>query len=119
MISRCTFTCLISKGMDKVHGLDCKDFDGGIVADIEDAMRFIERNTRAAWKIEAIQRQDIPESPMTALREAAVLVTIQPRSAPASRAPSPAPLAGRALPRRRPDPRVRGSPDSRASRLRL
>ena len=39
-------TCLLAKGTDKVHVLDRKDFDGGIVADIEDAMRFIERNTR-------------------------------------------------------------------------
>ncbi|MGH7340555.1 MAG: ATP-binding protein, partial [Candidatus Rokuibacteriota bacterium] len=63
-------TCLLAKGMDKVHVLDRKDFDGGIVADIEDAMRFIERNTRTAWRIEALQRENIPEYPMKALREA-------------------------------------------------
>lgn len=65
-------TCLLGKGTDKVRVLDRKDFDGGLVADIEGAMRFIERNTRAAWKIEAIQRKDIPEYPMTALREAII-----------------------------------------------
>jgi ATP-dependent DNA helicase RecG len=27
-------TCLLAKGVDKVHVLDRKDFDGGIVADI-------------------------------------------------------------------------------------
>jgi ATP-dependent DNA helicase RecG len=63
-------TCLLAKGSDKVHVLDRKDFDGGIVADIEDAMRFIERNTRTAWRIEALQRENIPEYPMKALREA-------------------------------------------------
>jgi hypothetical protein len=63
-------TCLLAKGTDKVHVLDRKDFDGGIVADIEDAMRFIERNTRTAWRIEGLRRQDIPEYPMKALREA-------------------------------------------------
>lgn len=63
-------TCLLAKGTDKVHVLDRKDFDGGIVADIEDAMRFIERNTRTAWRIEALRREDIPEYPMKALREA-------------------------------------------------
>jgi len=63
-------TCLLAKGTDKVHVLDRKDFDGGIVADIEDAMRFIERNTRTAWRIEALQRENIPEYPMKALREA-------------------------------------------------
>ena len=63
-------TCLLAKGADKVHVLDRKDFDGGIVADIEDAMRFIERNTRTAWRIEGLRREDIPEYPMKALREA-------------------------------------------------
>jgi len=63
-------TCLLARGTDKVHVLDRKDFDGGIVADIEDAMRFIERNTRTAWRIEALRRENIPEYPMKALREA-------------------------------------------------
>jgi len=63
-------TCLLAKGTDKVHILDRKDFDGGIVSDIEDALRFIERNTRTAYRIERLQREDIPEYPMKALREA-------------------------------------------------
>ena len=44
----------------------------GIVADIEDALRFVERKTRTAWKIEALKREDIPEYPMKALREAII-----------------------------------------------
>ncbi len=63
-------TCLLFKGTVKVHILDRKDFDGGIIADIEDALRFIERNTRTAYRIEKLQREDIPEYPMAALREA-------------------------------------------------
>jgi ATP-dependent DNA helicase RecG len=63
-------TCLLAKGADKVHVLDRKDFDGGVVADIEDAMRFIERNTRTAWRIETLRRENIPEYPTKALREA-------------------------------------------------
>jgi ATP-dependent DNA helicase RecG len=63
-------TCLLFKGTDKVHVLDHKDFAGGIVADIEDALRFIERNTRTAYRIEGLRREDIPEYPMKALREA-------------------------------------------------
>ena len=63
-------TCLLGRGTDKVHILDRKDFDGGVVADIEDAMRFIERNTRLAYRIEGLRRQNIPEYPMEALREA-------------------------------------------------
>ena len=63
-------TCLLAKGADKVHILDRKDFDGGIVADIEDALRFIERNTRTAYRIERLKRENIPEYPTRALREA-------------------------------------------------
>ncbi len=63
-------TCLLFKGTSKVHVLDRKDFAGGIVADIEDSLRFIERNTRTAYRIEKLQREDIPEYPMSALREA-------------------------------------------------
>jgi len=63
-------TCLLAKGDDKAHVLDRKDFDNGIVADIEDAMRFVERNTRTAWRIEGLRREDISEYPIKALREA-------------------------------------------------
>ena len=63
-------TCLLGRGTDKVHILDRKDFAGGIVADIEEAMRFIERNTRTAYRIEGLRRENVPEYPMKALREA-------------------------------------------------
>jgi len=63
-------TCLLARGADKVHILDRKDFDGGIVADIEEALRFIERNTRMAYRIERLRREEIPEYPLAALREA-------------------------------------------------
>lgn len=41
-----------------------------IVADIEDSLRFIERNTRTAYRIEMLQRENITEYPVKALREA-------------------------------------------------
>jgi ATP-dependent DNA helicase RecG len=47
-------TCLLAKGTDKVHILDRKDFAGGVVADIEESLRFIERNTRTAYRIERL-----------------------------------------------------------------
>ena len=61
---------LLGKGADKVHILDRRDFDGGIVADIEDTLSFIERNTRTAYRIESLRRENIPEYPVKALREA-------------------------------------------------
>ncbi len=68
--SQAYITCLLAKGADKVHILDRKDFTGGIVSDIEDSLRFIERNTRTAYRIEGLRREDVPEYPMKALREA-------------------------------------------------
>jgi ATP-dependent DNA helicase RecG len=63
-------TCLLFKGTSKVHVLDRKDFANGVVADIEDSLRFIERNTRTAYRIEKLQREELPQYPGAALREA-------------------------------------------------
>lgn len=63
-------TCLLAKDTDKVEVLDRKDFAGGVVADIEDTLRFIDRNTRTAWRIEGLRRGELAEYPITALREA-------------------------------------------------
>jgi ATP-dependent DNA helicase RecG len=63
-------TCLLFRGSDRVHVLDRKDFDDGIAADIEAAVNFVERNTRTAYRIERLQREEIAEYPMAAIREA-------------------------------------------------
>ena len=63
-------TCLLARGTEKTEILDRKDFAGGAVADIEDSLRFIERNIRTAYRIERLRREEIPEYPMAALREA-------------------------------------------------
>ena len=63
-------TCILYKGTTKVHVLDRKDFAGGAASDIEECMRFIERNTRTAYRIEKLRREDIPEYPIPSLREA-------------------------------------------------
>jgi ATP-dependent DNA helicase RecG len=63
-------TCLLAKGRDKVDILDRKDFRGGVVSDIEESLRFVQRNTRTAYRIEKLRREDVPEYPVRALREA-------------------------------------------------
>jgi ATP-dependent DNA helicase RecG len=63
-------TCLLARGTNKVDILDRKDFAGGLVSDIEESLRFIERNTRTGYRIEKLRREDVPEYPMRALREA-------------------------------------------------
>ena len=63
-------TCILFQGTTNVRILDRKDFAGGAVSDIEDSLRFIERNTRLAYRIEDLRREEIPEYPMAPLREA-------------------------------------------------
>jgi ATP-dependent DNA helicase RecG len=63
-------TAILFRGVERVDIIDRKDLDGGIVEDIEASLKFIERNTRTAYRIQSLRRQDIPEYPMTALREA-------------------------------------------------
>ena len=63
-------TCLLARATDKADILDRKDFEGGLVADIEDALRFISRNTRTAYEIKSLIRKNIPEYPPDVLREA-------------------------------------------------
>jgi len=63
-------TCLLFRGSDRVHVLDRKDFDDGIAGDIEAAVNFVERNTRTSYRIERLQREEIAEYPMAAIREA-------------------------------------------------
>jgi ATP-dependent DNA helicase RecG len=63
-------TCILFRGTDRIDVLDRKDFAGGVVSDIEESLCFIERNTRTAYRIRALQREEIPEYPLRALREA-------------------------------------------------
>ena len=63
-------TCILFRGSERIDVLDRKDFAGGVVSDIEESLRFIQRNTRTAYRIQALQREEIPEYPMDALREA-------------------------------------------------
>ena len=69
-LNQAYITCLLLKGDNKADVLDRKDFAEGVVEDIESSLRFVERNTRTAYKIEKLQRENIPEYPMGALREA-------------------------------------------------
>ena len=63
-------TCFLAKGGDRTYMLDRGDYGQGIVRDIEDALRFVARNTRTAQRIEGLKRDEISEYPMNAVREA-------------------------------------------------
>ena len=63
-------TCILFRGGERHRILDRKDFTGGVVADIDSSLKFIDRNTRTAYRIQALRREEIGEYPLPALREA-------------------------------------------------
>lgn len=65
-------TCARYLGTDKVEVLDRADIEGNIVSQVDEAIKFIRRNTRLSYKIKNIQREEIPEYPTEAFREAII-----------------------------------------------
>jgi ATP-dependent DNA helicase RecG len=65
-------TCARYLGTDKVEILDRVDFEGNLISQVEEAVKFVRRNTRLSYKIKNIQREEIPEYPLEAVREAIV-----------------------------------------------
>ena len=65
-------SCVLYKGSDKVHILDKKDFKANLVDNIDNAMLFIQRHTKLRYKIEHLRREEIPDYPEVALREAVI-----------------------------------------------
>jgi ATP-dependent DNA helicase RecG len=63
-------TCALYKGLKKVDIIDAKDFNGGIVENIDNAVAFLRRNLKVRYEIKTLQRKNILEIPETALREA-------------------------------------------------
>ncbi|MBN1552346.1 putative DNA binding domain-containing protein [bacterium] len=62
--------CARFAGKEKVDFIDRLDIEGTVLDTLTEVPKFIRRNTRMAAKIEGMQRQDIPEYPVIALREA-------------------------------------------------
>lgn len=66
------FRCARFVGAAGAQFLDQADFEGPVLAGIDEAIKFVRRNTRLAARIEGLRRRDIPEYPPGALREALV-----------------------------------------------
>lgn len=69
-LTQAYITCMLVKETGKADVVDRRDFESGLVADIEGALGFVDRNTRTAYEIKSLIRKDIPEYPPDALREA-------------------------------------------------
>ncbi|MDL2123641.1 MAG: helix-turn-helix domain-containing protein [Deltaproteobacteria bacterium] len=69
LLLQVTVTCVLYKGIERIYVLDRKDFSGN---NIENAVMFVLRHTNLEYKIEKLRREEIPEIPEVALREAVV-----------------------------------------------
>lgn len=63
-------TCVLFKGVDKLHIIDRKDYDTNMLDNIDNAVNFVKRHTNLEYVIKSIEREDVPEIPDIALREA-------------------------------------------------
>ena len=64
--------CALYKGVNKVHILDTKELNGGLVSNIDDAKIFLKKHLRLKYKIENSTREDILELPERMLHEGVV-----------------------------------------------
>lgn len=65
-------SCARFRGSERVDFLDRLDIEGTVLDALEEAPKFIRRNTRLAARIVTMRRQDIPEYSEIALREVLV-----------------------------------------------
>jgi ATP-dependent DNA helicase RecG len=65
-------SCARFRGVERVDFLDRLDIEGTVLEALQEAPKFIRRNTRLAARIVTMRRQDIPEYPDIALREVLV-----------------------------------------------
>lgn len=65
----CRIQCAEFKGVDKVHFLDSREFDMPVYQMIQEAEEYVMRRIRTAYRIESLQREELPEIPREALRE--------------------------------------------------
>lgn len=72
LINHAVVVCVLFKGNERVHILDKKDFKGNIVDNINQAVLFVQRHTNVEYVIEKLIRDEIPDIPEVALREAVV-----------------------------------------------
>ncbi len=65
-------TCVLFKGNTRAHIIDRKDFDGGLIEQVRDAVSFVEKNIMLTYQIKTLKRKEIPQYPVDALREGIV-----------------------------------------------
>jgi len=64
--------CVLFKGNDRVHILDKKEVDRGIIGNIEFAVNYLEEQVPVRFEIDGLYRKEFPQFPKDAYREAVV-----------------------------------------------
>jgi len=64
--------CVLFKGNDRVHILDKKEVDRGIIGNIEFAVNYLEELVPVRFEINGLYREEFPQFPKDAYREAVV-----------------------------------------------
>ena len=68
--------CVLFKGNDRVHILDKKEVDRGIIGNIEFAVNYLEEQVPVRFEIDGLYRKEFPQFPKDAYREAVVNAVI-------------------------------------------
>ena len=68
----CTRWKGLNKGIIAGDAIDDKEYNGSIIALLENADSFIKNNSKMSWKVVGMERQELEEYPITARREAIV-----------------------------------------------
>ena len=67
-----TVVCALYQGHDKARILDRKAFNGGILANVRDAVNYILQHIDVRYDITSLERTEVPQYPEAAIREAVV-----------------------------------------------
>lgn len=70
LITQATLRCARFKGTTEVHFIDMEAIQGNIIDQVRQAMAFVKRNIRMGAEIRDLQREELWEYPLEALREA-------------------------------------------------
>ena len=67
-------SCALFKGKEKIHVIDRKQFNEDLIANIENSVKFLEKNLRLEYRLPKgqLRRDEVLEIPVEALREALV-----------------------------------------------
>ena len=64
--------CILFHGTERIKILNRKQYKNNLLENIENALAFIQKHTKVEYVIEGIRREEIPDYPEIALREAIV-----------------------------------------------